>query len=471
MSELILVTGANGYIASRLIPRLLERGYRVRALARQAQSLAGREWLSHIEVVEGDVTESENLSAALEEVHTAYYLIHNMSSGNGYTLRELDGARNFISAAMEANLQHVIYLGGLANPEDKPIAPHMLSRIETGEVLSSGKVPVTEFRAGVIAGSGSISFEMIRFMTELSPIVIGPSWLKNYSQPISIQNVIDYLMAALGNPDGRGQIFEIGGPDAMKYSDLMLSYARVRGLRRGLITLPGIPVSLMARVVDWMTPVPRPIAYALIEGLAADSVVQHDEARRIFPNVKLIGYEAATREAIAKLSPMNVERVWEGFHRDVTNFKHEGFFISCCRVEVNALPEKIFSVLTSLGGRNGWPYANWLWQLRGWLDKLFGGARAPLLLGEEPGVRLGDYIDYYRVECLESNHLMLLHSELRAPGEGWMEWRIDNHTLTQTAFFAPRGFGGFLYWYLLYPFHTLVFRGLIRAIAKRSESK
>ena len=471
MSELILVTGANGYIASRLIPRLLEGGYRVRALARKAQSLAGRGWLSHIEVVESDVTESENLSAALEEVHTAYYLIHNMSLGRGYTRIETEAARNFASIAQEKGIQHIIYLGGLADPQDKHIAPHMLSRIETGEVLRSGKVPVTEFRAGVIAGSGSISFEMIRFMTELSPIVIGPSWLKNYSQPIAIQNVVDYLMAALENPNGRGRIFEVGGPDVMKYSDLMLSYARVRGLKRGLITFPGIPVSLMARVVGWMTPVPRPIAYALIEGLAADSVVQHDEARRIFPNVKLIGYEAATRDALANLSPANVERIWEGLSGEVTNFRQEGFFISCCRVKVNASSEKIFSVLTSLGGRNGWPYANWLWQLRGWLDNLFGGARAPLPKGEGSGVRLGDHMDYYRVESIEPNRLMLLHSELRTPGEGWIEWRVDDHTLTQTAFFAPRGFGGFLYWYLLYPFHTLVFRGLIRAIAKRSKSK
>ncbi len=463
MNELILVTGANGYIASRLIPRLLERRYRVRVLARQAHSLAGRGWLSKVEVVEGDVTETENLSAALKGVHTAYYLIHNMSLGRGYTRIETAAARNFASIAQEKSVEHIIYLGGLADPQDKHIAPHMLSRIETGEVLRNGKVPVTEFRAGVIAGSGSISFEMIRFMTELFPIVIGPGWLRNKSQPIAIQNVVDYLVAALENPNGRGRIFEIGGPHVMKYSDSMLTYARIRGLKRGLITFPGIPVSLMARIVGWMTPVPRPIAYALIEGLAADSIVQHDEARRVFPNVKLISYEEATREALADLSPTNVERVWEGLQREVTNFRHEGFFISWCRVEVNASPEKIFRVLTSLGGRKGWPYANWLWQLRGWIDR-FLPHPSPSPIG-----RSGDYIDYYRIESLEPNHLLLLHSELRAPGEGWMEWQIDDHMLTQTAFFAPRGFSGFLYWYLLYPVHTLVFRGLIKAIAKRSE--
>ena len=220
--------------------------------------------------------------AALEGVHTAYYLIHNMTYGHGYTSLELDSARAFASAAEQAGVEHIIYLGGLADPEQH-IAPHMRSRIETGRVLREGNVPVTEFRAGVITGSGSISFEMIRFMTELFPIVPGPLWMKNKSQPIAIQNVIDYLLAALTNPNGRGQVFEIGGPDIAIYGDLMLRYARIRGLKRRMFLLPGIPVWFMAFGVGLMTPVPYPIAYALIGGLSADSVVKHPEALEVFP--------------------------------------------------------------------------------------------------------------------------------------------------------------------------------------------
>src|SRR5215208_6525058 len=310
MDKLILVTGATGYIASRLVPRLLNAGYRVRCLARDPRRLKGRGWSHSVEVVQGDVTTPSTLHAALKGVHTAYYLIHNMTYGHGYTSLELDSARAFASAAAEAGVEHIIYLGGLADPEQH-IAPHMRSRIETGRVLREGNVPVTEFRAGVIAGSGSISFEMIRFMTELLPIVPGPSWMKNKSQPIAIQNVIDYLFAALTNPAGRGGVFEIGGPDITTYGDLMLRYARIRGLQRRMVLLPGIPIWFMAFGVGLITPVPYPIAYALIGGLSADSVVKHPEALNVFPEVNLIDFNSAVKEALEKTHPSHIERVWD----------------------------------------------------------------------------------------------------------------------------------------------------------------
>src|SRR5512141_3016845 len=299
MDKLILVTGATGYIASRLIPHLLDSGYRVRALARDPRRLQGRSWFRHVEVFQADVTEPSTLDTALEGVHTAYYLIHNMSYGHGYTSLELESARTFALAAAQAGVEHSVYLGGLADPEQH-IAPHMRSRIETGRVLREGRVPVTEFRAGVITGSGSISFEMIRFMTELFPIVPGPLWMKNKSQPIATQNVIDYLFAALTNPNGRGGVFEIGGPNLTDYGELMLRYASARGLKRSMFLLPAIPISLMASGVGLMTPVPYPIAYALIGGLSADSVVKHPQALEIFPEVKLIDLDSATKDALAK---------------------------------------------------------------------------------------------------------------------------------------------------------------------------
>jgi len=407
MDKLILVTGATGYIASRLIPRLLDSGYRVRALARDPLRLKGRTWFNQIDIVQADVTSPSTLANALDGVHTAYYLIHNMSHGHGYTSLELEAARNFTKAAERAGVEHIIYLGGLADPE-QDIAPHMRSRIETGKVLHEGKVPVTEFRAGVITGSGSISFEMIRFMTELFPIVPGPLWMKNKSQPIAIQNVIDYLLAALTNPDGRGGVFEIGGPNIITYGDLMLRYARARGLKRGMFLLPGIPIWFMAFGVGLMTPVPYPIAHALIDGLSADSIVKYPEALKVFPEVDLINFDTATRDALEKTHPNHIEHVWVDGKPGTKSLKHEGCFI---------LYHYGFSQLTG-----------------------------------ENGSKLPDSKNEYNSNIF---------------GEMWIEHHVEQNHLTQTIFFAPRGLPGFLYWILLYPFHLIYFRGLMRRITKQ----
>ena len=484
--KLVLVTGATGYIASRLIPELLEQDYRVRCLVRQSLRLKARTWFPYVEVVRGDVMDPSTLAPAMEGVHTAYYLVHNMSSGHGYTSLELDGAQNFASVAEQAGVEHIIYLGGLADPRET-IPAHMRSRIETGEKLRNGKVPVTEFRAGVIVGPGSISFEMIRFMTELLPVIIGPGWLRNTSQPIAVQNVIDYLLSALDNLAGQGQVFEIGGPDRMPYADLMLTYGRLRGLHRRLVTLPGIPLWFMAMGVAMMTPVPASIARPLVDGLGSDSLVQDETVLRTFPNVNLIGYEEAVNLALGQLRPDRLEPAWTDCDRPVKFMKHEGFFIDHNCEKINAPPEKAFQVISAMGGKNGWFYANWLWTLRGWIDRLFGGpgtrGRSPHptpsptgrgTKGEGEKIKVGDELDYYRVESLEEGRLLRLYSELKAPGEGWMEWRVeieDGFTrVSQTGFFAPHGFWSFAYWIVLSPLHRLVFRGLIKAIVQQSET-
>lgn len=473
-SPLILVTGATGYIASRLIPRLLSKGYHIRVMARRPESLMGREWLSDVEIVSADVTRPESLVPALEGVDTAYYLIHSMARGRGYIPVETRAAHNFASVAEKAGLAHIIYLGGLADPEAENIAPHMLSRIETGNTLRQGSVPVTEFRAGVIVGPGSISFEMIRFLTECFPILPGPAWLKNKAQPVATHNVIDYLAAALDHPEARGGIYEIGGPDVMHYKDTMLRYAELRGLKRWLFTLPGIPICLMARFVDWLTPVPASIAFPLVGGLQSDSIVLDEAARSVFPEVELAPYRQAVCDSLNDLSPQRLERVWEGLGRETVDVKHEGFFVDYRRVKVETSQDVVFHFLLCMGGSRGWPYANWLWSLRGWLDWSLGGPgrRGGPVDGSD--LSKGDALDYYRVEALEPNHLLRLFSELRAPGDGWMEWQVETESsqlsiLTQTAFFAPRGLSGFLYWYLLYPLHTFVFRGLLRSIKEKSE--
>lgn len=432
MDKLILVTGATGYIASRLIPRLLDSGYRVRCLARDPHRLKGRNWFRAVEVIQGDVTIPSTLDTAMEGVHTTYYLIHNMSYGHGYTALELDSARSFASAAEQAGVEHIIYLGGLADPEQH-IAPHMRSRIETGHILREGNVPVTEFRAGVITGSGSISFEMIRFMTELFPIVPGPLWMRNKAQPIAIRNVIDYLLAALTNPNGRGQVFEIGGPDIETYGALMLRYARIRGLKRRMFLLPGIPVGFMAFGVGLMTPVPYPIAYALIGGLSADSIVKHPAALEVFAEVKLIDFDAATKDALEKTHPSEIERVWDDGREAAKLFKHEGCFIKYQEVVVNKKPEEVLPAIKEVIGISG------------------------------------------KIVVHETQDQILAHVKDQVAGKKWIEWRvaqIDNSTyISQTIFFCPRGLAGFLYWYLLYPFHLLYFRGLINNIAKQSKTQ
>ena len=371
------------------------------------------------------------LAPALDGVHTAYYLIHNMSSGRGYTERELVAARNFAKAAEQAGVEHIIYLGGLADPEQH-IAPHMRSRIETGVVLRQGKVPVTEFRASVIAGSGSISFEMIRFMTELFPIVPGPAWFNNKCQPIAVQNVVDYLCAALTNSNGRGGVFEIGGPEITYYKDLMLKYAQARGLKRRLMLLPYVPLWFMAFGVGLMTPVPRPIAHALIGGLSADSVVKHPEALAVFPEVKLIGFEEAARDALNQLNPAYIERVWDDGHHNDKLVKHEGCFILHREIKVTASVEKVFQAVSRFANKPNW-----------------------------------------QVEFNEADERVVICVKNQPAGEKWVEWRASRNNistyLTQTVFFAPRGLGGFAYWYLLYPFHVLALRGLLRAIAREAQ--
>jgi uncharacterized protein YbjT (DUF2867 family) len=446
VDRLILVTGATGYIASRLIPRLLHSGYRVRCLAREPLQLKGRSWFSSAEVIQGNVMTPSTLHTALQGVHTAYYLVHNMTYGRGYTQLEMAAARSFASAAEQANVKHIIYLGGLADPEQH-IAPHMRSRIETGRVLREGKIPVTEFRAGVITGSGSISFEMIRFMTELFPIVPGPLWMKNKSQPIAIQNVIDYLLAALTNSNGRGQVFEIGGPDIKTYGELMLGYARLRKLKRRMVLLPGIPLWFMAFGVDLMTPVPYPIAYALIDGLSADSVVKHPEALTIFPEVDLINLDTATKDALKNTHPVYIERVWDNGKPLSTSIKHEGCFIDHREVIIQAEPEKIADAIKQTINEKNW-------------------AR----------------------EVIHAEQILVC-VKAQVAGEKWIEWRVSQRPapdrdllskscgvgnltcLSQTVFFSPRGLPGFLYWYLLYPFHIMNTRGLIRSILKKSEAQ
>jgi uncharacterized protein YbjT (DUF2867 family) len=422
-----------------------------------------------VELAQCDVLGGETLEAAMLGVSAGYYLIHSMAGGARHAELDIRAARNFASAASRSGIEHIIYLGGLADPQANA-GRHLRSRLETGDILRHGSVPVTELRAGVIVGPGSISFEMIRYLTEQLPIVLGPRWLHNRAQPVAIQDVLQYLLAALEMPACQGGIYEIGGEDVITYAESILAYARLRGLRRSLVPIPLMPVGPMAYLVGRLTPVPARVAGPLIDGMRSDSVVRNAAARLTFPHIQPIGYQMAMATAMENQHPSHVEPVWDEGANSPRVLKHEGFFIDRRSIVASGSPGQIYRSFTRLGGRRGWLYLNGLWRLRGYLDRLFGGPgmrgrRHPDILEE------GEVVDFYRVEALEPGRMMRLRAELRVPGAGWMEWSVrvldeKGSLLSQVAYFAPRGVSGFLYWYLLYPVHRLVLAGLIRAIAR-----
>jgi len=471
LSDLLLVTGVTGYVGSCLVPHLLEKGYRVRVLVRDPKRLHGRAWLPRVEVAPGGMLDAGSLKIALEQVTAAIYLVHNMSSGQGYESRELESARNFLAAAEAADIQHIVYLGGLANPQEE-IGPHLRSRLQTGEILRSGHIPVTEFRASLVIGSGSISFEMIRYLTEQIPVIVGPRNLKKLTQPIAIQNVLEYLLAALETPACRGRVYEIGGGDVLSYAQTMLTYARLRGLNRRVLLFPWISDTLMAFFTGKLTPVPSLIARPLIGAMRSHSIVRDGSALEMFPQVQPLAYQDSVLQALENLSPPRLDQDWQN-GASFCRMKREGFFIENRQGRIAVQPEVVYQIVSGMGGKGGWIYLNGLWKLRGFIDRLIGG---PGLRGRssKETLSVGDVLDYYCVEAVTPGRLLRLKAELKAPGLGWMEWRTDpdvnsdGTVLSQTVFFAPRGVWGFIYWYFLWPVHALVFAGLIRGIARRA---
>jgi uncharacterized protein YbjT (DUF2867 family) len=378
-AKLVLVTGATGYIGGRLVPRLLEAGYRVRCLVRDARRLEGRRWSDRVEVVEGDATRPEALPAAMAGVWAAYYLIHSLSDTADYRERDMAVARSFGQAAKAAGVERIVYLGGLGDPATD-LSVHLRSRQETGAALAEGGVPVTEFRAAIIVGSGSLSFEMIRHLTERLPVMICPRWVYSRSQPIAIRDVLSYLVSALRTPESAGRVIEIGGADVVSYGDMMKGYARTRGLRRLLIPVPVLTPHLSAHWVNWMTPVNAGIVYPLIEGLRNEVVVRDDAARRLFHDIEPMGYDASLRDALLSLETGQVETSWAdgltsscGDVRPLELSGDEGMQVERRQHVVNASPEDVYRTFSGIGGDRGWFYANWLWRLRGMADRLVGG--------------------------------------------------------------------------------------------------
>ncbi len=476
----ILVTGATGYVGGRLVPRLLAAGHRVRCLVRDPARLQGRAWREQGELATGDVLQPGSLKAAMRGVEVVYYLVHSLGSGGDFSERDLIAARNCAQAAKAAGVERIIYLGGLGDPQSN-LSPHLRSRHETGAALREAGVPVTEFRAAVIVGSGSLSFEMIRYLTERLPVMICPKWVFTRIQPIAIRNVLDYLVAALTCPASIGRTLEIGGQDVITYAEMMTGYAKARGLKRHLLAVPVLTPRLSSYWVHLVTPIPANIAQPLIKGLGNEVIVRDAQARKLFPAINPLDYATAVKLALGKLGACDVETAWsdaltssQGEKIPVSLISSEGMIIERRQRTVAATPGQVYRSFTRLGGERGWLYMDWSWQLRGLVDRLFGGVGMRRGRRDPEELRVGDPLDFWRVELVEPGRLIRLRAEMKVPGRAWLEFKsapqADGQTLlTQTAYFEPKGLFGFLYWYALYPIHGLLFSGLIRRTGELAE--
>jgi uncharacterized protein YbjT (DUF2867 family) len=474
-SKIVLVTGATGYIGGRLVPRLLDDGYTVRVLVRDASRLQGRDWLNQVQIFEGDVLDRQSFLPALQGVHTAYYLIHSMMGGEDFHQRDIQAAENFASQARKAGLRRIVYLGGLGDSQAE-LSQHLRSRQETADTLRKSGVPVTEFRAGIVVGAGSISFEMIRYLAERVPVMISPRWVYTRIQPISIQNVLDYLAGVLDLVGDADHIIEIGGPEVMTYGDMLRGYSEERGLKRWILPVPFLTPRLSSYWVHWVTPIPASMARPLIEGLRNEVIVQENTAGQVFPNIRLIPYRQAVRQALASLETQAVETSWSDARGEDDRVRlsiHEGMIIERRMQDVSTAAENVYKAFSSLGGDQGWMYANWLWRLRGLADRMLGGVGFRRGRRSPDNLRIGDAVDFWRVENLIPDRKLLLRAEMKVPGRAWLQFEAvpvdENRTiLVQTAFFAPKGLLGLLYWYALYPIHSRIFSGLIHRVARRA---
>src|ERR1035437_1480464 len=472
----ILVTGATGYVGGRLVPRLLTIGHQIVCLARDPSHISGRGW-ERVDVRRGDALDGGSLLPAMEGVDVAYYLIHSMTQGEGkFEDRDRMAAEHFGMAASAAGVHRIIYLGGLGKA-DEALSPHLASRHEVGRILRSSGVPVREFRAAVIVGSGSISFEIIRYLIEGLPMMFTPRWMETRCQPIAIANVLDYLTLALQEPGSVGRTLEIGGPDVLSYREMMLGYASARKLRRLLVPLPVLTPRLSSLFLHMITPIPAPISRALIEGMRNEVVVHDHSAEELFA-VALIPYHEAVQRALQRIQSGAVETYWTGartgLQPGVTLKVTEGMILDERRVESAASAAELFATFSGIGGERGWFYGDWGWKLRGAMDRLVGGVGLRRGRRNPDELRPGDALDFWRVETVDPGRLVRLRAEMKVPGRAWLQFEASNMPgggalLVQTAFFEPYGFLGLVYWYLLHPIHELFFSGMSRAIARRAE--
>jgi uncharacterized protein YbjT (DUF2867 family) len=479
----VLVTGATGYVGGRLIPQLLEAGYRVRALGRSLAKLKGRPWAGHgnVELAAGDVLDVDSLVTAASGCWAAFYLVHSMiADPKGYTETDRQAAQNMVKAAAAAGQDRIIYLGGLGGAEDPHLSEHLRSRYEVARILQSGPVPATFLRAAMILGSGSASFEIMRYLVDRLPVMITPRWVSNPVQPIAIRNVLGYLQGCLEHDEVKGQTFDIGGAEVVTYRKLFDIYAEEAGLpHRLVIPVPVLTPKLSSYWIHLVTPVPASIARPLAEGLRNPVVCQEHRIRAIIPQ-ELLDCRTTIRLALERVEQQRVDTCWMDAGQAVPpewlycgDVPYAGGTILelAYRIVLAAAPEDVWQPIAKIGGNTGWYFGTRLWQLRGWFDRLMGGVGFRGGRRHPTDIRPGDALDFWRVLEVEPAHRLQLLAEMKLPGEAILEFHINKldearTELIQRARFLPKGLWGMVYWYLLDPFHRWVYGGMLKAVAQ-----
>ena len=473
----VLLTGATGYVGGRLLAMLERRGVRVRCLTRRPESLVGRV-APATEVVRGDVLDADSLTAAMSGITCAYYFVHSMGAKHDFELEDRRAAKNFAEAAKKAGVTRMVYLGGLGS-RDANLSKHLRSRQETGDILRSYGTQVIEFRASIVIGSGSLSFELIRSLVERLPIMICPRWVAVKAQPIAIEDVLAYLDEALDLPPGESQVVEIGGPDQVSYGEIMQEYARQRGLRRIMIPVPLLTPRLSSLWLGLVTPVYARIGRKLVESLRNPTLVSNNLADTMF-RVRARGLRDAIARALVNedrdfaatrwsdaLSAAGLTKKWGGV-------RFGSRIVDTRTMAVNVSAARAFAPIRRIGGNTGWYYGNWLWRLRGFVDLLVGGVGVRRGRRDRENVDVGAALDFWRVEAYEPDRLLRLQAEMKLPGRAWLEFEVsgegESSEIRQTAIFDPVGLFGLLYWYALYPLHQLIFAGMLSRIADAAMS-
>jgi uncharacterized protein YbjT (DUF2867 family) len=481
MTETVLVTGATGYIGGRLVPRLLEAGYRVRVLVRDRARLTDVPWAARVEVAEGDLANRSAVDAAVSGVDVLYYLVHSMTGHGSFERLDSDAARNVADAASAAHVHRIVYLGGL-HPAGA-LSPHLRSRAEVGRILLASGVPTIALQAGVVIGSGSASFEMIRHLTDVLPYMPAPRWVRNFIQPIAIRDVLYYLVESARLPAEINRAFDIGGPDVLRYGQMMNGYAVEAGLKqRPIAALPVLTPWLASQWVNLVTPIPRSLAVPLIASLQYDAVVQEHDIDAVIPRPAggLTGYRRAVRLALAKVRDGQVETSWQNASvlgspsnplPSDPEWTGHTVFTDVREKASGAEVAQVWTVIEGIGGDNGWYSFPLAWAVRGWMDKLVGGVG--LRRGRLSATRLntGDALDFWRVERIDRGRFLRLRAEMKLPGEAWLELSVapgaaGGSVYRQRAIFFPKGLGGRLYWFSILPFHGVIFAGMAARITE-----
>ncbi|MET0673384.1 MAG: SDR family oxidoreductase [Microbacterium pygmaeum] len=481
-----LVLGATGYIGGRLVPRLLNAGYAVRVLARDPARVGAFEWGDRVEIAQGDAADTEAVTAAAQDVDVLYYLVHSMGAGKGFEEADREAARSVAAAAAAASVGRIVYLGGL-HPDHTELSPHLRSRVEVGQTLLDSGVPTLVLQAGVVIGSGSASFEMVRHLTDVLPYMPAPKWVRNRIQPIAVRDVLHYLLGAARVDPDVNRAVDIGGPDVPRYGQMMNGYALEAGLpQRGIAALPVLTPRLASHWVNLVTPIPRRVAMPLVESLQNECIMKNHDIDELIPQPEggLTSYRRAVALALGKVKADAIETSWQdaevlGVPSDPLpgdpDWAGKTVFTDERTATTDASPEALWRVIQGIGGDRGWYSNPLLWAVRGWMDKLVGGVGLRRGRRNRDRLVVGDAVDFWRVEAIEPGSLLRLRAEMKVPGLAWLEMRATpdgaGARYDQRAIYFPSGLSGRLYWLAVLPFHGFIFRGMANRITATAEQE